>query len=103
MSIPSNCGSHLTMYRVGLSTPTIGAGGSHEKLREVVVRIISIKFWGGAGPIENEINSKILYSVQWLTIANPVLLGVLLPFNYNNPMNIITYHDRFYQFSNSIT
>ena len=50
MSIPSNCGSHLTMYRVGALTPALGAGGSHEKLREVVVLIVSVKFCGGPGP-----------------------------------------------------
>ena len=50
MSIPSNCGSHLTMYRVGALTPALGAGGSQEKLREVVVLIVSVKFCGGPGP-----------------------------------------------------
>ena len=52
MSIPSNCGLHLTMYRVGGLTPAIGAGEFQEKLRDVVVRIISVKFWGGPRPIE---------------------------------------------------
>ena len=62
MSIPSNCGSHLTMYRVGTSTPALSAGGSQEKLREVVVLMVSVKFCGGPLP-ENkfaEINSLCL-------------------------------------------
>ena len=59
MSIPSNCGSHLTMYRVGAPTSSIGAGGSQENSREVVVLIVSVKFSGGPGPINKiaEINS----------------------------------------------
>ena len=50
--MPSNCGSHLTMYRVGELTPAIGIGRFHEKLREAVVLTINIKFCGGPGPIE---------------------------------------------------
>ena len=62
MSIPSDCGSHLTMYRVGAPTPSLGAGGSHENSRDMVALIVSVKFCGGPLP-ENkiaEINSLCL-------------------------------------------
>ena len=73
MTIPSNCGSHLTMYRVGGLTPSIGAGRSHEKLREMFVFIVSIKFWGGPGPIEKEIQRytpPLHVCIHWLHTDN---------------------------------
>jgi molybdopterin/thiamine biosynthesis adenylyltransferase len=43
---------------VGAPTISLGAGGSHEKLREVVVLIVSIKLCGGPAA-KNKIINKI--------------------------------------------